>query len=398
MRIVVHDYSGHPFQVQLSRALASRGHEVLHLYSLDFLTPKGRVDTGSDDPSNLIIKGITTGVPIEKRSLFKRRAQERVFGQAIGREIRSFSPEVVVSSNAPLDCQAQIASAAEGTGAAFVFWVQDLYGEAISRILRQRLGILGLAIGTWYKALEYRLLRASDGIVVISEDFVPILSGHGIAANHISVIENWAPLDEMPLFPKREDDGQERSIKFVYSGTLGYKHNPDLLLAIAEQLEAPVTVYSEGITAEELSLKAEKAAVHNLAVRGWVPFEQLPAVLGSYDVLIVMIEPDAGVFSVPSKVLTYFCVGRPILAAIPLDNLAARLIIREDAGLVSPPGDADRLIQNARKLAADSALRARMGASGRSYAERTFEIGPLATRFEDIIKTALRRFKTRAQT
>ena len=32
MKIIVHDYAGHPFQVQLSRRLASRGHEVLHLY------------------------------------------------------------------------------------------------------------------------------------------------------------------------------------------------------------------------------------------------------------------------------------------------------------------------------------------------------------------------------
>ncbi|RMF52223.1 MAG: glycosyltransferase WbuB, partial [Bacteroidetes bacterium] len=32
MRILVHDYAGHPFQVQLSRALARRGHDVLHAY------------------------------------------------------------------------------------------------------------------------------------------------------------------------------------------------------------------------------------------------------------------------------------------------------------------------------------------------------------------------------
>ncbi len=30
MRILVHDYSGHPFQAQLSRELARRGHDVVH--------------------------------------------------------------------------------------------------------------------------------------------------------------------------------------------------------------------------------------------------------------------------------------------------------------------------------------------------------------------------------
>ena len=41
MRIVVNDYSGHPFQIELSRELARRGHKVLHLYSAEFQTPKG---------------------------------------------------------------------------------------------------------------------------------------------------------------------------------------------------------------------------------------------------------------------------------------------------------------------------------------------------------------------
>jgi len=30
MRLLIHDYAGHPFQVQLSRELARRGHSVTH--------------------------------------------------------------------------------------------------------------------------------------------------------------------------------------------------------------------------------------------------------------------------------------------------------------------------------------------------------------------------------
>ena len=40
MRIVVHDYAGHPNQVYLSRELARRGHQVLHLYAGSFETPR----------------------------------------------------------------------------------------------------------------------------------------------------------------------------------------------------------------------------------------------------------------------------------------------------------------------------------------------------------------------
>jgi hypothetical protein len=55
MRILVSDYSGHPFQVQLSRELARRGHSVTHTYSAGFQSPKGNLSVGDDDPAGRII-------------------------------------------------------------------------------------------------------------------------------------------------------------------------------------------------------------------------------------------------------------------------------------------------------------------------------------------------------
>ena len=43
MRIVMHDYSGHAFLAELSRWLADKEHEVLHLYSKDIESPCGRL-------------------------------------------------------------------------------------------------------------------------------------------------------------------------------------------------------------------------------------------------------------------------------------------------------------------------------------------------------------------
>ena len=40
MRILVHDFSGHPFQMQLSRELARRGHDVLHVDCASYSRPE----------------------------------------------------------------------------------------------------------------------------------------------------------------------------------------------------------------------------------------------------------------------------------------------------------------------------------------------------------------------
>ena len=81
------------------------------------------------------------------------------------------------------------------------------------------------------------------------------------------------------------------------------------------------------------------------------PYEVLPEVLASADVLIAILEPDAGVFSVPSKVLSYHCAGRPILAAIPAENLAARIIERERHRCRRRPDRRARLRRAARRPA-----------------------------------------------
>lgn len=386
MRIVIHDYSGHPFQAQLSRELARRGHEVTHLYSSDFQTPKGRLQRQPDDPPSFDIRGISLGEPFQKDTFVKRRAQEERFGRIIGDELRRLRPDVVISSNAPLDTQKRILQASKEIGAGFVFWIQDIYSEGIARILTSRFGLFGQAVGVFYRRLEFQMLRQSDQVVAISEDFSPILVAGGLPRDRLTVIENWAPLAEIDYAPPAS--GPREKLVFVYSGTLGYKHNPELLVQLAQQLPIEVRIYSEGRVANKLAAQAKARHLDNLRVHPWVPFDQLSSVLGSADVLLAMIEPEAGIFSVPSKVLTYLSAGRPILAAIPAENLAARILKREGAGLVSRPGDVEAFVGRGRGLTTDFEARVAMGGAGRTYAERTFDIDRIGDRFETVISAA----------
>lgn len=386
MRILVHDYSGHPFQIELSRCLARRGHTLSHVYSASFQTPKGDLATKADDPDTLDIVGLSLAKTFQKNSFFKRRSQEIEFGRMVARQIKHFRPDIVVSSNAPLDTQALIYKAARACAAKFVFWLQDIYSEAISRVVPKALPVFGGVIAARYRRLEYSLLRRSDHVVAITEDFVSILRRQGVAQARVSVVENWAPLSEMTDAGSETalPAGEEGQAHAIYAGTLGYKHNPDILLAAAKQLPVSIEVFSEGKVADSLSRRASEEGVANLSVRAWVPFGDLPKVLAKADILIAMIEQDAGIFSVPSKVLTYLCCGKPILAAIPTGNLARRIIERVQAGLVSSPSDAGSFIENLRKLAGDVPLRKALGANGRDYAEKNFDIQRIGDRFEGI--------------
>lgn len=390
MRILVHDYSGHPFQVQLSRALAARGHEVRHLYARFFQTPKGPLARAESDPPNFHIEGLDIGESFAKYDFVKRVRQEIAYGRLMAREVARMAPEIVISSNMPLDPQAILARACRAQRAAFVFWLQDIYALAIDRILRRRVPLLGGAIGARYLRLERRLLRQADAVVAITADFLPTLDGWGVARERVEVVENWAPLEDMPVRPRANAwsaaHGLNDKLVFLYSGTLGLKHNPGLLLALAHRMaarpEARVIVISEGPGADWLAAHKTSLPADNLVLLPFQPFAAMPDVLAAADVLTAILEPEAGVFSVPSKVLTYLCAARPILAAMPAENLAARTITRAGAGLVTAPNDESAFCTAAERLAADARLRADAGAAGRAHAESHFRIERIAEHFE----------------
>lgn len=389
MKIFLHDNSGHPFQVQLSRSLAARGHEVTHSSFAEFQTPKGNLSRQPSDPESLTIHEFRLNEPFAKASLVKRWTQERRLGKKLAQYILDNRPDVVIASNTPLDALVPMQKAAKKTGARFIFWVQDIYSEAIGRILRRKSALLGATAGGWYSRLERNLLNGSDAIVVISPDFVDHLGTMGVDTAQTYVIENWAPLDEMVPVARDNDwsaaltDG--KACRYVYAGTLGKKHNPELLVGLARQQDSHLYVFSEGEGADYLKAKLEAEPSLNMTVAPWVPFELLPKVLSSADALVCIVEEEASIFCVPSKVLTYLCVGRPLLLAVPESNLATRIVRGADAGLVAGPNDMDGFLANAHTLAADAALRTRMGENGRAYALETFDIERITDQFMKVI-------------
>ncbi len=395
--ILVHDFAGHPFQFGLSRELARRGHRVHHLYFAEDRGPKGRTDRRPDDPATLSIAGVSLGVEYRKDAFLRRRFQDAAYGRRVAAEIARRAPDLVVSGNTPPDAQKIIQRACRRRGIPFVFWLQDSFGLGVRRVLGGRLLGLGSLIAAHYEALENRMLRASDAVVLITEDFRAVTDAAGVRPERVHVIPNWAAIEEIPVRPRDNSWAREHDLagRFVclYSGTLGLKHDPRLLVRLARALRkddphARVVVASEGGGADWL--RREKAAhgLDNLVLLPFQPMTRFADMLGAADVLVALIEPAAATFSVPSKVLSYLCAARPLLLAIPPDNLAARIVARAGAGLLVEPGDADAFVAAARRLRADPALRRRLGERARAHAEAHFDIARVADRFEAAFRSA----------
>jgi colanic acid biosynthesis glycosyl transferase WcaI len=397
-RIVLHDYAGHPFQVQLSRELAYRGHEVHHLYFLEDLTPRGALRRKPADPPNLVIEAISIGEPFEKYNYLKRHRQESEYGRNATYYIENVDPDIVICANTPVDALAQIRKSCSRSRALFIVWLQDVLSIGVRNVLRRRFPFAGELIGQRYMAVEKRNLRSADKIVCITENFLPLLERWGIEKQRCEVIENWAPLDELLPFegPRQwaSEHGLEGRRIVLYSGTLGLKHNPRLLSEAARALgsdplfeDVAIVVVTEGPGAEFLETEKRDTGLDNLVLLPWQPYERLSEMLSSAELLLAVLEPDAGVFAVPSKVLSYLCVGRPVLLAAPAENLASRTLLRAGAGRVVPPDDVKAFVKTIEALLGDRLAAKEMGRRARTYAERSFEIATIADRFEALWDT-----------
>ena len=396
MRIFVHDYAGHPFAVELSRRLAAGGHHVLHGYAGALQTPRGDLARRVDDP--VTFESLQVEMNPEyvqfKYSFRRRRSMEIEYGKRCAELIREWRPNVVLSANTPTEAQEHILIATKSLGARFVLWVQDFYSIAVDKLVRKKIPVLGALVGKYYKGMERRQLASSDHIVAITEDFVPIMASEfGVNGSNVTTIPNWAPVENLPVISKDNAWSRELGIHdrfvYLYSGTLGMKHNPDLLLQLAvkhrENPDVRVLVISEGMGARWLMEQKMALGLKNLHVLAYQPFNVMSQVMASGDVLIAVLEEDAGVFSVPSKVLTYLCAERPLLLAVPKVNLAARIIQETSAGLTVAPSDMEGFLKAAETLRTDAALARHCSTQARAYAEQTFDLGKITERFAKVL-------------
>lgn len=395
MRILVNDHAGHAFPVQLSRALARAGHVVLHTYLANNpTTPKGPIAPQPDDPRDLSIEGVFPQREFRKFSPWARRRADLEYGALLSHRVREFRPEIVLSANMPLDAQRLLLKAARATGAAFVFWAQDLLSQAIEFGFRKQ-GLPGARLaGAIYRGLEKRLLRASDAVVSIAPEFIETLADWGLQPERTFVIENWAPLNEIgPIAGETawaREQGLAGKFRFLYSGQLGIKHNPRLLLELARHYEGRddvrVVAVAEGGGADWLRAHAD--GVRSLKMLPFQPYARLSEVLASGDVLVGILDNDCGAFAVPSKTLSYLCAGKPLLLAAPRQNLAAKIVRRAGAGEVVGGDDVKAFLAAACQLQESKELRQRCGTNARSYAERTFQIDEIVRRFSIVMELA----------
>jgi colanic acid biosynthesis glycosyl transferase WcaI len=397
VRILVHDYSGHPFQAELSRELARRGHTVTHSFSRGYVSGKGKLAAAPGE--TVVFDGVGSTKKVDNLRFGPRLVRELGQGFALAWQARRTRADITMVSNVQIPTLVVFAFLMAVLRKPWVLWHQDVYAVAVKSFAGAKLGRAFRLVAAVFTIAERWCSRRAAAVVVIADSFVAVHEDWG-TADKVVVIPNWGPLDEIVPVERDNAWAVEHGLvgvpTLLYSGTLGLKHNPALLVELAARVSAEGTpvrlvVVNEGPAVEVLRAEATARDV-DILLLPFQPYERLHEVLGSGDLLVVLLEQEAGAFSVPSKTLSYLCAGRPILGMMPSENLAATLINRAGGCVVAPSSQAlDEAASWAVKTLADPERLAELGRASRALAEEEFALSGCADRFEEILAMASRR-------
>jgi len=276
-------------------------------------------------------------------------------------------------------------------GARVLLNVQDIHPDLSieSGLLRNRLAIrAALRFERW-------IYDNHATIVVISQGFKRNLAAKGVAPSKIAVLPNWVDTDVLAPGPKANPVaarlGLADAFVLMYSGTISissYKTLVSVLDAAALLREVPdvkFVIVGEGFKAADLKAEAARRRLPNVLFLPFQPYGDLPGLLAGADVLLVPLDKDKSLLSVPSKLYNFMSAGRPIFGLALPESEVVQIIENAGCGVCAPPDDAGAIAAAVRGLRADPARRAEMGERGRAYALANVSRAAVLAAFEKLM-------------
>src|SRR5262249_35508521 len=82
-----------------------------------------------------------------------------------------------------------------------------------------------------------------------------------------------------------------------------------------------------------------RRGLQNLTLLPFQPRDQVSDMQSAADVMLLTTSAQVGSTSVPSKLITYLAVGKPLICAVPAGTDIAAPVQQNELGFVTPPED-----------------------------------------------------------
>jgi glycosyltransferase involved in cell wall biosynthesis len=192
------------------------------------------------------------------------------------------------------------------------------------------------------ESLELMALKTADKLLTVTQAFADGFSQkyNQVPRNKFKVITNGYDADDFSKIPSATEQ-KNRKFTIVHTGSfLGLRTPKFFLNALKLLLDETPSLRKdiEVIFAGRLETK-DKKVVCDLGLEdvvklvGYVSHQEALLLLSNSDViLLILASVETGVY--PGKIFEYLAVGRPVLALVPQNGIAAELIEKSKTGAI----------------------------------------------------------------
>jgi colanic acid biosynthesis glycosyl transferase WcaI len=214
-----------------------------------------------------------------------------------------------------------------------------------------------------------------------------------VPADRIEIIRSWVDGSNIRPTSRHNSWREEMSVpadKFVamFAGTMGLASAVDVLVDVAATLKQNghddilLICIGEGLLKPEMIRRSAELGLDNIRFLPFQPQGRLSEVQSTADVLLLTMKKSNSGSSVPSKLITYMAVGRPILCAVQSDSAIARRVSLAQCGFVVSPGDAVAIAEGLDCLRNNDKKRENYGNNARLFFELEFDMPAAMARFD----------------
>lgn len=379
----------------MSRWLARFGHEVTVVtaipnYLLDAVPEsyRGRRQESEDIDGVKVYRAWLYTSP--KRDNWRRMANYLTFMLSAWRRGRQLfgSFDVVIVSSPPLFLGLTGVALARRFHIPLVFDVRDLWPE-----VGVKLGAFreGSAVERVWRSMADYTYRHASAIVPVTQGMYEDMVARGLPTEKLHLIRNGVDLAQIQnnAPPLREDLRLEGKYVVLYAGLIGIMQGVDVVVRAARILQSHPEIHflivGDGVKRDEVVALARSLNLQNVTLLPRQPLARIPRFLNTADVCLATLANSGLKGVIPYKMLEAWAYRRPIVVT-DAEGESGKMAASCEAGIATPPGDAQTLAEAILTLKQDRALAKQMGENGRRCIEEKLNREKLALEMARVLK------------
>lgn len=201
---------------------------------------------------------------------------------------------------------------------------------------------------------ERKVYKKNTHIVTISQEMKTTIVAHGGDFDKISVIYNWADINNLHHVDRKENKLMEElgidKKKFIvsYAGDIGLFQGWDIIIETAKELqlknpEILFVLIGSGSYKEKMLERVINERISNIQVFPLQPANRLSEIYSIGDIELIPIEKGITKMALPSKTGVIMAVGSAVLALVDAGSDIEHIINNRKIGIAIEHGSVEKL-------------------------------------------------------